>query len=167
VLYAFVYGGSSVWGSGWWFSILLLWRRIDMAYFIAIVLIFLKVFLMVGIGILNLFSSDFIDGMCVVALAPAVIMIRGSTFHPLAAILSINGLYFLFFASIVYGENLSLQYVNSMNCMVRLGSMHVGGHFGMVILFNNTKDVRSKSGVTMASLWTACARSSQLGTVFS
>jgi hypothetical protein len=38
-----------------------------------------KVFLMVGIGILNLFSSDFIDGMCVVALAHAVIIIRGST----------------------------------------------------------------------------------------
>ena len=100
-----------------------------MAYFIAIVLMFLKVFLMVGIGILNLFSSDFIDGMCVVALALAVIMIRGSTFHPLAVILSINGLYLLFFASIVYGENLSLQYVNSMNCMVRLGSMSVGGSF--------------------------------------
>ena len=31
------------------------------------------------------------------ALAPAVIIIRGSTFHPLAAILSINGLYLLFF----------------------------------------------------------------------
>jgi hypothetical protein len=76
VCYVSIYGGSSVWGSGWWFSILLLWRRIDMAYFIAIVLMFLKVFLMVGIGILNLFSSDFIDGMCVVALAPAVIMIR-------------------------------------------------------------------------------------------
>jgi hypothetical protein len=110
-LYDLIYGGSSVWGSGWWFSILLLWRRIDMAYFIAIVLMFLKVFLMVGIGILNLFSSAFIDGMCVVALAPAVIVIRGSTFHSLAAILSINGLYLLFFASNVSGENLSLQYV--------------------------------------------------------
>ena len=32
---------------------------------------------MVGIGILNLFSSAFIDGICVVALAPAVIIIRG------------------------------------------------------------------------------------------
>jgi ABC-type siderophore export system fused ATPase/permease subunit len=134
VRYVSIYGGSSVWGSGWWFSILLLWRRIDMAYFIAIVLMFLKVFLMVGIGILNFFSSDFIDGMCVVALAPAVIMIRGSTFHPLAAILSINGMHLLFFASIVFGENLSLQYVNAMNCMMRLGSMLVGGHFGMVIL---------------------------------
>ena len=84
---------------------------------------------MMGIGILNLFSRAFIDGVCVVALAPAVITIRGSTFHPLAAILSISGLYLLFFASIVSGENLSLQYVNSMNCMVRLGSMLVGGAF--------------------------------------
>jgi hypothetical protein len=46
-----------------------------------------------------------------VALAPAVIIIRGSIFHPLTAILSINGLYLLFFASSVSGENLSLQYV--------------------------------------------------------
>jgi hypothetical protein len=134
VLYGFIYGGSSVWGSGWWFSILLLWSRIDMAYFIAIVLMFLNVFLMVGICILNLFSRDFIDGMCVLALAPAMIMIRGSTFQPLAAILSVHGLYLLFFASIVYGENLLLHYVNSMNCMVQLGSMSMGGHFGMVIL---------------------------------
>ena len=102
-----------------------------MAYFMAIVLMFLKVFLMVGIGILNLSSSDFIDGMCVVALAPAVIMSRGSTFHPLATILSISGVYLLFFASIVSGENLSLQYVNSINCMVRLGFMAVGG--GMLV----------------------------------
>jgi hypothetical protein len=101
VLYGFVYGGSSVWGSGWWFSILL-WRRIDMAYFIAIILMFLKVFLMVGIGILNLFSSDFIDGMCEVALAHAVIMIRGSTFHPLAAILSINDLVFAIFLLLLF-----------------------------------------------------------------
>jgi hypothetical protein len=75
-LYGFIYGGSSVWGSGWWFSILLLWRRIDMAYFIAIVLMFLKIFLMISIGILKLFLSDFIDGMCVVtvvALAHALL----------------------------------------------------------------------------------------------
>ena len=55
--------------------------------------------------------------------------IRGSTLHPLAAILAINGLYLLFLASSVYGENLSLQYVNSINCMVILGSMSVGGSF--------------------------------------
>ena len=47
-----------------------------MAYFIAIVLMFLKIFLMISIGILKLFLSDFIDGMCVVtvvALAHAVL----------------------------------------------------------------------------------------------
>ena len=84
-----------------------------MAYCIAIVLMFLEVFLMVTIGILKLVSSDFIDGMCAVALAPALMTIRGSVFHPLAAILAISGMYLLFFASIVSGENLSLQYVNS------------------------------------------------------
>jgi hypothetical protein len=80
-----------------------------MAYCIAILLIFLKVFLMVTIGILRLFSSIFIDGMWVIARAPAVMTMSGSIFHPLEAILSISGLYLLFFASIVYGENLSLQ----------------------------------------------------------
>ncbi|KAG0585479.1 hypothetical protein KC19_2G014900 [Ceratodon purpureus] len=53
--------------------------------------------------------------------------IRGSTFHPLAVILAINGLYLLVLASNVSGENLSLQYVNSMNCMERLGFISVGG----------------------------------------
>jgi len=60
----------------------------------------------------------FIDGMCVAARAPAVITIRGSIFQPLAAILSISGLYLLALASSVSSENLSLQYVNSINCMV-------------------------------------------------
>ena len=100
-----------------------------MAYCIAILLIFLKVFLMVTIGILRLFSSIFIDGMWVIAQAPAVMTMSGSIFHPLEAILSISGLYLLFFASIVSGENMSLQYVNSINCMVRLGSTSVGGSF--------------------------------------
>jgi hypothetical protein len=91
------------------------------------VLIFRKVFLMVAIGILRVSSSIFIDGMWVVALAPAVMTISGATFHPVEAILSISGLYLWFFASIASRENLSLQYVNSINCMVRLGSMSVGG----------------------------------------
>ena len=100
-----------------------------MAYCIAIVLMFLKVFLMIGIGILKCVLSDSIDGICVVALAPAVMTMRGSTFHPLAMILAISGPYLLFFASNVSGENLSLQYVNSINYMVRLGSMSVGRSF--------------------------------------
>jgi hypothetical protein len=100
-----------------------------MAYCIAMVLIFLKVFRMDVIGILNLSSSSFIDGMCVAALAPAVITISGSIFQPRAAMLSINGWYLLVLASSVAGENLSLQYVNSMNCMVTVWSTFVGGVF--------------------------------------
>src|SRR5665213_1143397 len=69
----------------------------DMAYCIAMVLIFLKVFLMVAMGILSLCSRIFIDGMWVVARAPAVMTISGSIFHPLMAMLSISGLYLLFF----------------------------------------------------------------------
>ena len=67
-----------------------------MAYCIAMVLIFLKVFLMVAIGILKLVSSAFIDGMWAVALAPVVMTMSGSIFHPLEAMLAISGLYLLF-----------------------------------------------------------------------
>ena len=44
---------------------------------------------------------------------------------------SINGFYLLALASDDSGENLSLQYVNSMNCMVRVWSIFVGVHFDM------------------------------------
>ena len=47
------------------------------------VLISLKVCLMVFSGILKFSSKIFIEGMCVVALAPTVMTINGSTFHPL------------------------------------------------------------------------------------
>ena len=80
-----------------------------MAYCMAIVLMFLKVFRMDGIGSLNLSSSVFIEGMCVAALAPAVIMMSGSIFQPRAAMLSISGLYLLVFVSRVAGKNMSLQ----------------------------------------------------------
>jgi hypothetical protein len=51
-----------------------------MAYCMAMVLIFLKVFRMDGIGNLNLSSSNFIDGICAAALALAVITMSGSIF---------------------------------------------------------------------------------------
>ena len=51
-----------------------------MAYCMAMVLMFLKVFWMEGICSLNLSSSNCIDGMCVAALAPAVITMSGSIF---------------------------------------------------------------------------------------
>ena len=62
-----------------------------MAYCMAMVLIFLKVCLMVVIGILSVSSKIFIEGMWAVALAPAVMTIRGAIFHPLEAMLSISG----------------------------------------------------------------------------
>ena len=98
-----------------------------MAYCMAILLMFFQIFLMVGIGILYMSSRTFIDLICVLALGLAVMTIRGSTFHPLATILSISGLYLLVLASSVSGENLSLQYVNAINCMVKLMSISVGG----------------------------------------
>ena len=50
-----------------------------------------------------------------VALVPTVMTINGSTFHPLLVMLSISGSCFSVFLIIVSGENLSLQYVNSIN----------------------------------------------------
>ena len=52
--------------------------------------------------------------MCVVALAPAMMTISSSVFHPLLVMLFISVLYFSDFLVIVFEENLSLQYVNSM-----------------------------------------------------
>jgi hypothetical protein len=57
------------------------------------VLMVLKVCLMVAMGSLRLVSRISIDGVWAVALAPAVMTISGSIFHPLVAILSIRGLY--------------------------------------------------------------------------
>ena len=56
-----------------------------------IVLISLKVCLIFFFGILNLSSKIFIERMCVVALALAMMTINGFTFHPLLAMLSISG----------------------------------------------------------------------------
>ena len=68
-----------------------MYRIIDIACCIAMVLISLKVCLIVFSGILNFCSKIFIEGMCVVALALAVMTINDSTFHPLLVMLSISG----------------------------------------------------------------------------
>ena len=78
-------------GSDSLFFSLLLYRIIDIACCIAIVLISLKVCLIVYFGILNFFSKIFIEEMCVVTLVPAVMTINGSSFHPLLMMLFING----------------------------------------------------------------------------
>ena len=53
------------------------------------VLILLKVCLIVFFCILNFSSKIFIEGMCVVALMPAIMTINGSTLNPLLVMLSI------------------------------------------------------------------------------
>lgn len=63
-----------------------------------------------------------------VALAPMTKIINGVTFQPLVMILLMSGLYFVvFFLSRVIVANLSLQYVNYMDCIMSFGVGVVGG----------------------------------------
>ena len=89
ILILFYIGFLSI-NSHSFFSSLLLCRIINIACCIAMVLISLKVCLIVFSSILNFSSKIFIEGMCVVALALAVMTINGSTFNPLLVMLSIS-----------------------------------------------------------------------------
>ena len=61
------------------------------------------------LGDFKCFENISMDGMCVAARAPAVIMISGSILQPRALISSSSDLYLSRFRSMVSGENLSLQ----------------------------------------------------------
>ena len=63
-------------GSGSLFSIILLYRIMDISYCMAMTLIASNVFLMLCLGILNVASMLFMDGICVAALAPDVMTIN-------------------------------------------------------------------------------------------
>ena len=93
----------------------------------AIVFIALNVCFVEVSQMLNFVSSCSIEGACVVPLALAVMIMIGSTFHPCYMMLLIRGWYFKKNLSIVYGENMSFVYVNSMNSMVKLSSGFRGG----------------------------------------
>ena len=99
----------------------------ECAYCVAIMLICLNVFFIFVIGSLSVVSSFFIDGMCVVPLAPASNTMSGATFQPFAMMLSMSGWCFVIFLSRVSAANLSLQYVNFTNCMVISGVGVSGG----------------------------------------
>ena len=58
---------------------------------------------------LNVLRIESMDGRCVVARAPDVIMIRGSIFQPRALMSSSSDLYLSRFRSMVWDENQSLQ----------------------------------------------------------
>ena len=76
--------------------------------------------MMLSLGIFDVVSILSIEEVCVAALVHAVMTISGSTFHPLLIILSIGGLYFyILVVKVSYGI-LSLQYVNSINYLIRL-----------------------------------------------
>ena len=69
------------------FSSLHSWTSIEYAYCGSFMFISLNVFLIVVIGILSFVPKYFINGICVVAFAPATRTISGATFHPLYAML--------------------------------------------------------------------------------
>ena len=107
-------------GIAWLFSIRLLCRRIELACCMAIVFISLNVCFTKFLGSLKVCYSCFIDGVCVVPLAPAVMIISGSIFHPCWVMSLISGWYFWILLLIVSSGNLSFVYVNSINCIMRL-----------------------------------------------
>ena len=84
-------------GNSLLFSTLLLLSIMDKTYCMAMTLISSNVYLMLSLGILNVVSILSIEGVCVATLAPAMMMISESTFHPMLIILSISGLYIFFF----------------------------------------------------------------------
>ena len=86
-----------------------------MACCIAMVFMSMTVSFVVLFGIFNCSSNILIEGLCVFAIAPTVMTSTGSTFHPLLLMLSRRSWDFLVSRVMAFHENLSLQYVNSIN----------------------------------------------------
>ena len=63
----------------------------ECAYCVAIMLICLNVLLILVIGSVNVVSSFFIDGICVVPLAPAASTMSEATFQPFVMMLFMSG----------------------------------------------------------------------------
>ena len=110
---------DAIWHSSLNVLITVLWGATSSFYHL-IVLICLNVFLIVVIGSFSFVSKPFIDGMCVVALAPTTRTMSGATFHLLVMML-MSGWHLVVFMSRVYAMRRSLEYVNAMNCIVSLG----------------------------------------------
>ena len=120
----------------------------ECAYCAAIILICLNLFLIFVIGSVNVDSMFFIDEIYVVPLAPAASTMSGAIFQPFVMMLFMSGWYFVIFLSKVSVANLSLQYVKSMNCMVRSGVRVYGGGwlYGWPMMHN-------MSGLSLALQW--------------
>jgi hypothetical protein len=74
----------------------------------AIVLIFISVSLIIDFLYLYVVCSCVRDGMCVVPLTPAVIIMRGATFQPSASMSFMKGWYLAILALTLSSGNLSL-----------------------------------------------------------
>ena len=81
-------------------------------------------------------------------LIPAVMVIRGLTFHPCCVGMSINGWYFICLVSMVVSENQSWQFVNSINCIVGFGV----GFWGMRQRFE-APNTHTMYGLSFVTLW--------------
>jgi hypothetical protein len=121
------------------------------AYFMAFVLSCETIDSIRILGIEYRFFSADIVVLCVLPQAPAVSTKSRSTFHPLALISSIKPSYFNVFSFILSGEYLSLQYVNSMNCIVSVGL----GWFGGSALYG-WLHMQSMFGLNLALHWHRC-----------
>ena len=87
--------------------------------------------LMLVFGILRLDSLSMVCSW-IAPLTPTVIVISGIVFHHLSCMLLISGSYLACFCVMACSGNLSWQYVNSMSCIVCVGtgSIGVGVWFG-------------------------------------
>ena len=90
-------------------------------------LICLNVLMIFMIGSLSIDSKLLIDGMCVMALALAAKTMSRASFHPLVLMSLMSGWYFVVFLLRAFVANRSLQYVNSINCIVSSGARVFGG----------------------------------------
>ena len=64
------------------------------------------------------FVSLSMECSCMAPLTPAMMVMRGSEFHPLFRMVSFSGSYLACLCMRASWGNLSWQYVNSMNCIV-------------------------------------------------
>src|ERR1700738_2981921 len=87
--------------------------------------IFFMRVLMLCFGIFRLVSFS-MECSWIAPLTPAVMVIRGLTFHPLLCMVLMSGSYLVFLWVSASSGNLSWQYVNSMNWIVCLGEGSIG-----------------------------------------
>ena len=107
---------------------------IEVKFSMDIVLMFVRVSCMLDLLSWNVFLMVSNDGMWVEPLTLAIMIIRGETFHLLVLISSMSRVYLFILCCMRFSKNLSFVYVNSINCIVHLGSGSDEVGFGMVIL---------------------------------